>query len=117
VQSMNSSVHCLLKRMVAIMMRLILRLLEWLCWMLVCLVAMCVLAWAVLSDAFQEKPVEPPKPTRKLPIPIRQGKQIFVIMPDDSRVEVEPLAAATHARAWLDVVAGGYVRSVTELPE
>lgn len=55
------------KRAMTLTGRLIWRSLEWLCWMLVCLVAMCVLVWAVLSDAFQEKPVEPPKPMANKP--------------------------------------------------
>ena len=48
----------------------------------------------------------PAKPTRTLPIPIRQGSEIFVIMLDDRRVKIEALHAALHAKAWVDVVAG-----------
>ena len=80
--------------------------LELLCWVLASLAAMSALAWGILSSVFQESSVKPEKPSRKLPIPIRQGSEIFVIMPDDSRVKIEALHAASHARAWVDVVAG-----------
>lgn len=56
-----------------------------------------------------------PIQTRTLPIPIRQGSDIFVIMPDDSRVAIDPLVAATHARAWAEVVTGALVYEKTKL--
>lgn len=53
-------------------------------------------------------------PVRTLPIPIRDGSDIFAVMPDGSRIPVTPLAAASQARAWLDVVAGAMVYEKTK---
>lgn len=88
--------------------------LEWASWALASLAAISALAWGILSSVFQESSVKPEKPGRKLPIPIRQGSEIFVIMPDDSRVKIEAIHAASHARAWVDVVAGLAVHEVTK---
>lgn len=102
------------KRAATSTVRLISLLLDWLFWMLACLVAMFGLVTMLLSSA-SEKPA-PMKPfTRKLPIPIRQGSDIFVIMPDDTRVPVEPLAASQHAKAWMDVVGGAMVYEKTKI--
>lgn len=46
-----------------------------------------------------------PQP-RKLPIPMRSGGEIFAIMPDGERVKIDPLAAKSHAMAWVDVISG-----------
>lgn len=54
--------------------------------------------------------------TRKLPLPVRHGSDIFAIMPDGERVKVDPLAAKTHAMAWVDVVTGVAVYERTKLP-
>lgn len=53
---------------------------------------------------------------RKLAIPVRDGSDIFAIMPDGSRIPVTPLAASTHAKAWLEVVSGAMVYEKTKLP-
>ena len=52
---------------------------------------------------------------RSLPVPIRDGGDIFAIMPDGSRIAVEPLAASSHAQAWAAVVAGAMVFEKTKL--
>jgi len=36
-------------------------------------------------------------------------------MPDGSRIPVEPLAASSHAKAWMEVVAGAYVFHETKI--
>lgn len=54
-------------------------------------------------------------PVRKLPIPVRDGSDIFAIMDDGSRIPVTPLAASTHAKAWLEVVSGAMVYEKTKL--
>lgn len=78
-----------------------------------------VLALVLILDAmkFRRQSKTPNLTTRKLPIPVRNGGDIFAIMPDGSRVKVDPLAAVTHARAWNDVVFGGYVHERTKLPD
>ena len=50
-------------------------------------------------------------------MPIRDGSDIFAIMPDGERVAVEPLAASSHAKAWLEVCAGAMVHEKTKLPD
>lgn len=66
----------------------------------------------------QSKTPAPGPNTRRLQMPIYDHKgRIFVINPDGSKVEIEPLMAANHARAWLDVVAAVYVWHETKLPD
>lgn len=84
--------------------------------------AICVLGLLLLPEIrslFRRQSMTPaPDPNRRrLPIPIRQGSDIFAIMPDGERVKVDPLAAKTHAMAWVDVVTGLAVYQGTKLPD
>jgi hypothetical protein len=80
---------------------------------------MCVLGAWLLLDALpkrgQSQSISPP--ARRLPIPVRDGGDIFAIMPDGERVAVTPLAASSHAKAWLEVCAGAMVHEKTKLPD
>lgn len=89
-------------------------LLGWLLWVLACLPATFVLVWMILPSIFR-KQSPMPNQTRILPIPIRQGSDIFVIMPDGRRVAIDPLVAITHGKAWAEVVAGALVYEKTKL--
>lgn len=52
---------------------------------------------------------------RKLPIPIREGSDIFVLNPDGSKVALDALEAKVQAEAWSNVVMGAYVFEKTKL--
>lgn len=82
------------------------------------LVLSVLLPWIALDFLPKRKPrpLTTPRPTtRKLPIPLREGSDIFVIMPDGERVPVEPLAASSHAQAWAEVVAGAFCYEKTKI--
>lgn len=53
--------------------------------------------------------------TRTLPIPIREGRQVYVIMPDGQKVPIDPLVASEHMKAWVGVIGGLYVREETDI--
>lgn len=82
--------------------------------------AICVLGLLLLPEIrslFRRQSMTPNPTTRKLPVPVRQGSDIFAIMPDGERVKVDPLAAKTHAMAWVDVISGLAVYQGTKLPD
>lgn len=72
------------------------------------LLAMCgFVLWLAMDFLPKKKSMSTPEPRRrKLPIPIREGGKVYAILPDDSRVEIEILTAASHARAWTECVTG-----------
>ena len=95
-------------------------------WLLICIVSgvwyLLVLAvllpWLCLDFLPKRgsKPLTSPIPNRRLlPLPIRDGSDIFVIMPDGERVPVEPLAASSHAKAWVEVCAGAFCYEKTRI--
>ena len=52
----------------------------------------------------------PPSPQRrKLPIPIREGSDIFVLNPDGTKIALDALEAKVQAEAWNNVVMGAFV--------
>lgn len=56
-------------------------------------------------------------PARKLPIPLREGSDIFVLNPDGSKVALDALEAKVQAQAWFEVVSGAMVYAkVDEAP-
>lgn len=72
------------------------------------LLAMCgFVLWLMMDFRPKKRSTNIPEPyKRQLPIPVREGGRIYAVMPDNSRVEVEILAAASHARAWTNCVTG-----------
>jgi len=54
-------------------------------------------------------------PARKLPIPLREGSDIFVLNPDGSKVALDALEAKVQAEAWNSVISGAYVYEKTRV--
>lgn len=90
------------------------------CSALTSVLACFVLLLVIIPDivTFRRRQSKTPAPgpnTRQLPIPLRQGSDIFALMPDGTKVPVTPLSASTHAKAWMEVVAGAMVWEKTKL--
>lgn len=83
-------------------------------------VMLVLLPWLALdflpSRRDRSRSTFPSPPRRKLPIPIREGSDIFVLNPDGSKVALDALEAKLQAQAWFEVVSGGYVFERTRLP-
>lgn len=50
---------------------------------------------------------------RRLPIPQREGSDVYVLMPDGTKIKLSPLEAVTHAGAWGEVIRGAFVHRMT----
>lgn len=77
-----------------------------------------LLLWLSLDllPSRKSKPLTSPTPNRrKLPVPIREGSDIFVIMPDGTKVDIEPLQAKLYAEEWYQVIAGAFVYERTRI--
>jgi len=83
------------------------------------LVMLVLLPWLALdylpSRRGRSHLTSPKNPPRKLPIPIREGSDIFVLNPDGSKVALDALEAKVQAQAWFEVVSGGYVYEKTKI--
>lgn len=100
---------------------------HWTCWCVVTLllvfasllVTPVLAVWYALGSTpkRESKPLTSPKPfLRKLPIPEREGSDIYVVNPDGSRIRLEPLEAKLQAEAWSEVIFGAFVYEKTKLP-
>jgi len=99
---------------------------HWICWSAATLfraialvVGILVLAVFIAPDFLpkrRSKQLTSPTPNpRRLPRPIREGSDIFVLNPDGTKVALEPLEAKLQAEAWFQVVAGGFVFEKTRV--
>lgn len=82
-------------------------------------VLLVLLPWLALdflpSRRGSSRSTSPSPQRRKLPIPIREGSDIFAIMDDGSKVALDALEAKVQAQAWFEVVSGGYVFEKTKI--
>ena len=53
------------------------------------------------------------KHQRKLPVPMREGSDVYALMPDGTKIKLSPLEAVTHAGAWGEVIRGAFVHQST----
>jgi hypothetical protein len=80
------------------------------------LVLLVLLPWLALDFLPSRKSKQlTSHPRRKLPLPIREGSDIFVINPDGTKVALEPLEAKLQAEAWFQVVSGAFVFEKTRI--
>lgn len=93
-------------------------------WLLICIVSavwyllvlLVLLPWLCLDflPKRRSKPLTSP-PVRKLQIPLREGSDIFALMPDGTKVALEPLEASRVAQMWTEVVSGAWCYEKTRL--
>jgi hypothetical protein len=95
-------------------------------WLLICIVSvgwyllvlLVLLPWLALDfiPSRKSKPLTSPmRPPRLLPAPLREGSDIFVIMPDGTKVAMEPLQAKLYAEEWYQVISGAWVYEKTRI--
>lgn len=87
-------------------------------WLLLVLCAL--LPWLALDfiPKRKSKPLtSPARHRRLLPIPVNRAGDIYVVMPDDSEVLLEPLQASRQAQLWAEACCGAYVYEKTKLPD
>lgn len=89
-------------------------------WRAVVLVPACtvLLLWCCLDFLPRrglKQSTSPPQNRRKLPVPIREGSDIFVLNPDGSKVALDALEAKVQAEAWNSVISGAFVYEKTRV--